>query len=110
MAIAVKRRSRTAGRSSWRWRVAFLFRPTYQIEQNAADILEIPMRFLTLLLVLASPILADESNVQRGIPCADTRNECQMLDVCASTSRKAHSAVYFVPDGGFAHIESEVDI
>jgi len=61
------------------------------------------MRTLTLVLVtvLSTPILADEPNVQRGIPYAVPKNERQMLDVYAPKNGKNLPVVIWIHGGGW---------
>ena len=54
-----------------------------------------------LALFLATPLLADEPKVQRGIPYAEPKNERQMLDVYAPTKGKDLPVVLWIHCGGW---------
>jgi arylformamidase len=51
--------------------------------------------------LLASPLLADEPKVHRGIPYAEPRNERQMLDVYAPAKGKDLPVVVWIHGGGW---------
>jgi len=51
-------------------------------------------------LLLASPLLADEPKVHRGLAYADTKNERQMLDVYGPTDGKNLPIVVWIHGGG----------
>src|SRR5476651_1253260 len=61
------------------------------------------MRIISLLLVLflASPVLADEPKVQRGIPYAEPKNERQMLDVYSPIKGQNLPVVVWIHGGGW---------
>ena len=61
------------------------------------------MRMIPLLLILplASPLLADEPKVQKGIPYAEPKNERQMLDVYAPKKGKNLPVVLWIHGGGW---------
>ena len=61
------------------------------------------MRIITLLLILffATPLLADEPQVHKGLSYAEPKNERQMLDVFAPTQGKNLPVVVWVHGGGW---------
>jgi len=61
------------------------------------------MRILAFLLILlvATPLLADEPRVHKGIPYAEPKNERQMLDVYAPTKGKDLPVVLWIHGGGW---------
>ena len=54
-----------------------------------------------LILILATPILADEPKVARGLPYAEPKNERQMLDVYAAPNAKDQPVVLWIHGGGW---------
>jgi acetyl esterase/lipase len=61
------------------------------------------MRTVTLLLFLlaATPLLADEPEVHKGLPYAEPKNERQMLDVYAPIKGKDLPVVLWIHGGGW---------
>src|SRR2546426_968516 len=61
------------------------------------------MRIISLLAVLfvASPVIADEPRVNKGLPYAEPKNERQMLDVYAPTKGKDLPVVLWIHGGGW---------
>ena len=61
------------------------------------------MRTISLLaaLFVASPVIADEPKVHKGIPYAEPKNERQMLDVYAPTKGKDLPVVLWIHGGGW---------
>src|ERR1700676_2104912 len=61
------------------------------------------MRILTplVVLLLASPVLAVEPKVHRGIPYAEPKNERQMLDVYVAPKGKDQPVVLWIHGGGW---------
>jgi arylformamidase len=55
----------------------------------------------SFVFLLASPLVAAEPKVQRGIPYAEPKNERQMLDVYAPTEGKGHLVVLWIHGGGW---------
>jgi acetyl esterase/lipase len=56
---------------------------------------------LLALLFLASPLLAEEPKVHKGLPYAEPKNERQMLDVYAPTKGKDLPVVLWIHGGGW---------
>jgi arylformamidase len=56
---------------------------------------------LLLVLILASPVVADEPKSYLGIPYADPKNERQMLDVYAPVKGKDLPVVVWIHGGGW---------
>jgi acetyl esterase/lipase len=54
-----------------------------------------------VVLVLASPLLAGEPKVHRGLAYAEPKNERQMLDVHAPAEGKNHPVVVWIHGGGW---------
>jgi arylformamidase len=54
-----------------------------------------------VLLILASPLFADEPKVKRGLPYAEPKNERQMLDVYSPAKGKDHPVVVWIHGGGW---------
>lgn len=61
------------------------------------------MRTITafLILLLASPLLADEPKVHKGLPYAEPKNERQMLDVYTPAKGKDLPVVLWIHGGGW---------
>src|ERR1043165_370627 len=61
------------------------------------------MRIIPLLaaLFVASPVIADEPKVHKGIPYAEPKNERQMLDVYAPAKGKDLPVVLWIHGGGW---------
>jgi acetyl esterase/lipase len=59
------------------------------------------MKSLPLLLLLASPIGAAESDVRKDIPYVEPKNERQTLDVYASGSGTNRPVVFYIHGGGW---------
>lgn len=59
------------------------------------------MRIIIVLVVMASPLVAGEPKVHRGLPYAEPKNERQMLDVYASPMAKNQPVVLWIPGGGW---------
>lgn len=59
------------------------------------------MRIPTVLLLLASPLIAAEPQVHRDLAYAEPKNERQTLDVYAPTEGKDHPVVLWIHGGGW---------
>ncbi len=53
------------------------------------------------LLILSTPVLAEEPNVHRDIAYAEPKNERQTLDVYAPKEGKNHPVVFWIHGGGW---------
>jgi arylformamidase len=59
------------------------------------------MKSTLLTLLLASPLLAAEPQVQRDLPYVEPKNERQMLDVYAPAEGRDHPVIFWIHGGGW---------